>query len=220
MSSGGVNRTAVGNTSNKMMDTVSTTGDQFNTQLQNLFSQSATNPLASAGAGALSGFQDMATTGGYSPTQISAMKDEGTEAARSTYQTAGDQYQRTLAATGGYGPSADATASLARQGSNAASKAAVSTDAAIAQSQAGNRLAGMQGMSSLAGLNAAQQQQLLNTILGNRQETDTAQGNILNTQLGIAKMPGTASFVNQDIMGLINAASKSGAFAAGGTFGN
>jgi hypothetical protein len=33
-------------------------------------------------------------------------------------------------------------------------------------------------------------------------------------------MPGTASFVNNDIMGLIQAASGSGAFAKGGTFGN
>jgi hypothetical protein len=63
----------------------------------------------------------------------------------------------------------------------------------------------MQGMSSLAGLNAAQQQQLLNTILGNRAETDTAQGNILNTQLGIAKMPGAASYISNDIISLINA---------------
>jgi hypothetical protein len=212
MSSGGVNRTAVGNTSNQLMNTVSQTGDQFNTQLQNLFSQSATNPLASAGTEALTGYGDIAATGGYSPTQVSAMKAEGSEAARSGFSGAEDTYRRTLASSGGYGPSAAAGLSFGRQVGNAASKAAVSTDAAIAQGQVGNRLAAMQGQSSLAGLNAAQQQQLLNTILGNRQETDTAQGNILNTQLCIAKMPGTASYVNADIMGLIQAAAGSGAF--------
>jgi hypothetical protein len=212
MSSGGVNRTAVGNSTNQALNSTTTTGAAQNSQLQGILGGYQSNALQGAGDSALSGYNNLAMTGGYSPEQVSALKSEGSDAARSSYATASDAYSRALAASGGYGPSAAGFDNLSRGASNAASKAAVSTDAAIAQSQVQNQLAGLAGQASLYGTNQQNIQQILASILGNTQNTESQNNTTLQTQLGIAKMPGTLTNTVNGISALLGAG---GALAGG-----
>lgn len=208
MSSGGVNRSAVGNSTNQQLNTIATGGNQFNDQLQGILGSTQTSGLSGAGEAANTGFSNLAATGGYNPSQISALKDEGSEAARSSYQTGSDAYSRALAASGGYGASGDATANLARQGSQAASTAAVSTDANIAQNQIQNQLAGLSGQAGLYGLNQGVMLNLLNTMLGNKSATNAATNQTLGLQQGLALAPGNAQIATGDVLSALGDAAS------------
>lgn len=153
-------------------------------------------------------YGDLASTGGISPGQETAIKNEASQAARSTYQTASDQAQRQMAATGGYGVSGSITGSLARQGSEAASTAANAATAQLApieqqgkiagaaglsntqQNLASNKLAATQGLTNVYGMNETQVNATVGQILQNYQQTGQLNNQDMSILTNLAEQPG------------------------------
>lgn len=154
---------------------------------------------------------NLATTGGFSPQQIAAMQDQSAQAAASTYETGQAAAQRTAAATGGYGNSGAIEASLARQGSNAASAGAQAALGTIAplqqagmeagvgelnttqQNMASNQLAALGGASNIYGMNEQQTTATIGQILQNYQQTGQLNNQDLSVLTNLANQPGVFS---------------------------
>lgn len=167
----------------------------------------------------IQGYAEFAKTGGISPEQISGIKNEASQAARSTYQTAQSEAQRQKSVTGGFGYNAGIEDSLARKGSEAAARAASTAGATLAPLEQQGKLAGLGGqvnannsivanrLSGLAGEGNFLQNKagnklaalsgssgidanLLNFILQNYSNTAGLTSSLAGTQAGLAKQPG------------------------------
>jgi hypothetical protein len=171
--------------------------------------------IAGSGGGvnstADSTYQNLATTGGISPSSIQAMKDEASQAAQGSYQTAQAQAQRTAAATGGYGDTSAIQANLARTGSQAASTAATNELASITglqqqgmeagasglateqQNVTSNKLAALGGSTNIYGMNESQVSTTVSQILQNYQQTGTLNNQDLSVLTNLANQPGVFS---------------------------
>jgi len=184
------------NATNDTLSGVRNQGAANNTQLQNSYSGFSNNANAIF-PGVLAGYQGFAgegggydpatlalinstygdlAAGGISPEQISAMTGQASDASRSAYKVAGDKMQRQIAATGGYGFSGAASSQLARQGSDAASRAARDVNASIVGMQSQNKAIGA------AGLNTVQQ-----GVTGNRLQGLSGQQGLYNTNVGASQ---------------------------------
>ena len=188
------------------INAISNEGGQLNSQLQGLLG-GVTNNSISNPSSIESGYSAFAGNGGISPTDKSALSDEAAEAAQSTYQTGSDVASRQIAATGGYGPSGAIENSLAREGSNAASTAAVNSDASITGLQTSNELAGLTGQAGLYGTNVNQMQNLIQQILTNANTTNSGVNQAIGIKAGISENPANP--------GIIQNASTLGNTAAG-----
>jgi len=154
-------------------------------------------------------FGDLASTGGISSGDATAMRDTAGDAARSAYSTGADMASRSSAATGGYGATGGSIATeLARKGGEAASKAAVASDASItgmrqqgmvagaqglqqtAQAQAGNKLAALAGSTNIYGMNENQVSATVDQILNNYKNTGTLNNQDQTILTNLANQPG------------------------------
>ena len=152
---------------------------------------------------------NLATTGGISEADATAMRDRASEAARSTYASGQDAAARSSAATGGYGATGGAIASnLARTGSEAAAKSVVDTNASItglrqAGMEAGatgldrtqsniasNKLAATAGATNIYGMNETQVNTTVGQILQNYQQTGQLNNQDLSILTNLANQPG------------------------------
>ncbi len=138
----------------------------------------------------VSGYGDIASTGGISPEQISAIQSRASGAASGAYDTAASDYRRQLAGTGGYGLSGSGIDTLARKGSQAAAGTAVDTSASLAGLQSSNRLAAIGGLANVYGLTESEALQTVNQILQNYQATGQLNNQDLSILTNLANQPG------------------------------
>lgn len=97
---------------------------------------------------AISGYQGMANTGGYSADDIANLRARGTAPITAAYQTAQDNIDRQRSLQGGYAPNAIAAQSqMARNQGQAMSDAMQNVNAGIVNQRNQNQLAGMAGLS-------------------------------------------------------------------------
>jgi hypothetical protein len=180
-------------------------------------SQAAFNNLATGTPQAT----DLATTGGLSPTSIQAMKDEASQAAQGSFNTAQDQAARTAAATGGYGDTSAIQALLARQGSDAASKAVVDSEATIGGLEQSGKIAGtgllQAGMATGAsGLAGTQQNITANKLQALGGSTNiygmSEQESLAAVDQILSSYQSTGQLNNQDLAILTNLANQPGVF--------
>jgi hypothetical protein len=153
-------------------------------------------------------FTNLATTGGISSDEETAIRNTAGATARSTYQTGADAAARTAAATGGYGLSGAVATDLARQGSQAAATAETAADASIvglrqggqiagaqglqagSQNQTQNRLSAAGGLTNVYGMNQNQIASTVDAILRNYQQTGTLNNQDLSILTNLANQPG------------------------------
>ena len=154
-------------------------------------------------------YSDLAATGGISEADATAMRNRASEAARSTYSTGADAASRASAATGGYGATGGSIQqSLARKGSEAASKAITDADASIVgmrqqgqiagagglvtaqQNQVMNKLNALQGNTNIYGMNLSQATATVNQILENYKQTGELNNQDLSILTNLANQPG------------------------------
>lgn len=191
----GVLNTAQNNAKNILPGVISGYRDIANTG-------GGTNPIAT------DAYSKLATTGGVSPEDALSIKSEASDAARSAYSTSQDQARRTAAATGGYGDTSAVQNLLARQGSEAASRASTNANAEIArmkqpgmiagaqglqsqqQNQTSNRLAALSGESNIYGMNESQVNTTVDQILRNYQQTGQLNNQDLAILTNLANQPG------------------------------
>jgi hypothetical protein len=96
---------------------------------------------------AISGWQNMAQTGGFSPAQIQSMQQQAEAPTRAAYQNMQNDLQTSSALTGGYAPNlAAAQANLGRQATQGIAANDVAANAGIAQMQQQGQLAGLSGL--------------------------------------------------------------------------
>lgn len=154
-------------------------------------------------------YGDLATTGGISEADATAMRNRASEAARSTYDVGREAAARSSAATGGYGATGGAIQeNLARRGSQAAATAAVDSDASIVgarqtgkiagasglertqQDISGNKLAATTGLSNVYGMDLNQANKTVDQILQNYQQTGQLNNQDLTILTNLANQPG------------------------------
>jgi hypothetical protein len=185
---------AAGN-ANAGITSESAAGSQLNSQLQGILGGVSGNSISDP-SGINAGYSNFGATGGISPTQVSALSDQASEAAQSGYSAANQTAQQQTAATGGYGDIGAISSSLGRAGSNAASTAAVNSGASITGLQTSNELAGLGGQAGLYNTNVSQIQQLINSILSNQSITNTGVNSLIGTKAGLANNPTTPSLAS------------------------
>lgn len=158
-------------------------------------------------------FTGLATTGGISAADATAMRNRAGEAATSAYSTGSDAARRAITSTGGYGTSGAILGNLARKGSQAAAQATEDTNASIAGLRQGGMIAGGQGLvSTAAGADAATRTQLaglggLTNVYGlNESQVNATVDAILQNY----KTNGELN--NQDLTILTNLANQPGVF--------
>jgi hypothetical protein len=189
---------------------------------------------SSSGTSAIGGLQNFATTGGFTPAQISAMQQQGEASTRAAYQNMQNDLTTNAALTGGYAPNlAAAQSNLGRQSVQGISAADVATNANIAQMQQQGQLAGLSGLSSaqlgaLSGMTGAYGaspgmtstlgSQLLGTtgqqLTGNSLANQIAQL-LISGQLGQSQVPSNANQALGTIAGYGNLAGTTANTIAG-----
>lgn len=175
--------------------------------LQGLLPGIEGNAAGSSLPGIESGFNNFALTGGISPSDISGLEDQASQAARVSYSTASADASRKIAATGGYGDVGSITGSLAREGSNAASTAASNAGAGLIGMRNQNELAGLAGQSNLYNINTNQMQSIISQILAGWGATANIANNPTNPGI-FADTLGAVGAVSGGITGGLTAANS------------
>lgn len=146
---------------------------------------------------AMSGYQDFANTGGFSPTSLAAIRSRAVSPIRASYANA--QRNVGLNRTRG-GTSAGANTlmgRMAREQGQASADATTNAEAGIGQMVQQGRLAGNQGMANLYGTTPGQTGLFSRNVLENAHqglqlnsmENQRMQG-LLDTRLGLTRAPG------------------------------
>lgn len=113
---------------------------------------SVMNPLNSA----ISGYQNFADTGGFSPQDLADMRARAVAPVRSIYANAQAGIDRQRSLQNGYSPNyTAATAKMAREGSAGAADALTNANAGIAGQVQQGKLQGLQGLGNSAQLEAS-----------------------------------------------------------------
>ncbi len=170
---------------------------------------------------ALGGFQGFANNGGYSPQDLQDIRARAVSSIRGQYQNAMDNVSRQKNIQGGYSPNYNAAmAKMTREQSYNTADALTNANAAIAQMvQSGklagltgmgnlstedtrNKLAALQGGSSLYGTSPGLVKTFLDAVQGSNSDLAKALGltgdfesNLLKIQAGLADAPGTGDLV-------------------------
>lgn len=136
--------------------------------------------LNGALGGALSGYSDFAKTGGLSPQDQQALRDQSEAAVRGVYGTAQSNLNQNRELQQFSPNYAAATAKMARDMGYGVSQADIGTNAAIAQMIQQGKLSGLAGMTGVGGINnqaqAANLQAELGALGGNTSLYGTAPG--------------------------------------------
>jgi hypothetical protein len=152
--------------------------DMFN-QYNNLYGQTQ-NMFQPQRAG----YQDFATTGGFTPQNIQDIRARAEAPIRGAYSNAQAEVERNKALSGGYSPNANAAlAKMSREQSYANSDAETNANAAIAQLVQQGKLAGLGGLNTT---DTAQLGALNEALTGQRSLYGTTPGqtSMYGTQLG------------------------------------
>lgn len=158
---------------------------------------------------AISGYQDFANTGGYSPQDIAAMRARGESQVRSVYDSAQNNIDRAklLGGGGGLPNYAAATAKLTRDQSQSTSDADTNLEAQLADQIRQGKLSGLSGLGSLGSSQEGLQNQidqsnntnrlagLSGLLSGNQQGLSALSG--MNSAYGTA--PGAASMYGNQL---------------------
>lgn len=158
-------------------------------------------------------YQNFAKTGGFSPTDIAAIRARSTNPTRGIYEQMQQGLQRQRALQGGYSPGyATASARLARQGSQAISDINQGTEANIAEMRQRGQLAGLQGASSLYGTTPGLSNMFGNQVLQATNQLGQGVGNEMQLPLDAARiqamqaqLPGKWQQGFQNVLGGIGA---------------
>lgn len=221
---------AAKNQANQQTTQNNTNETAANGQLQSILG-TASSTAASVLPSVVSGYSDIASSGGYDPSVLgtanatfgnlannggisgadaTAIEDKAASAARSTYSTGADAAQRAQAATGGYGVSGSIGASLARKGSDAAAAAVTGADASIAGLKQSGEVAGATGLVNTQqniASNKLQATSGLTNVYGlNENQVNSTVGQILQNYQQ------TGQLNNQDLSILTNLANQPGVF--------
>lgn len=122
--------------------------------------------LNSALPGALEGFSQFSQTGGYSPQDLQSIRDQAVAANQGAYKTAQSNLNQNRELQQFSPNYAAASTNLARNMGYTNSNALTSANSAIAQMVQSGKLAGLQGMTGVGGLNNQAQGMNLNAMLG------------------------------------------------------
>lgn len=126
----------------------------------------------------MSGYQDFAKTGGFTPQGIAAMRSRALSPSRAVYQNALRNVERQRTLQGGYSPGfGTLTGRLAREQSQSLSDASTNVEASLAQMIQQGRLAGLGGATSLYGTTPAQSALFGNQVLNATGQLTGAVGN-------------------------------------------
>jgi len=128
---------------------------------------------------AQAGYEDLATTGGYTPEQGQAFIRQATEGTESTYGSLADQAKRASIATGGQGTTG-AISQMARQLSQAQGKNTLDAEVALNERQTANKLSGLGGETNVAGGKAA----LTSAVASGKRAAETIQQNLEGSVAG------------------------------------
>lgn len=111
------------------------------------------NNIASAPTrdfGSYGGYQDFAKTGGYSPTDVSAIRERGIAPIRAMYANAKADMDRHQALTGNSSPNYGAAlAKMTREGAIAAGDQSTNVEASLANQIRQGKLSGLSGMTGI-----------------------------------------------------------------------
>lgn len=176
----------------------------------------------------LSGYGDLATTGGFTPAQSQAFVRQATEGTQATYGTLEDQAKRARIATGGLG-TGGALSQMARQLGQVQGTNTLNANVALNELQTSNKLAGLGGEANVAGSVAGNRlaanemiNQLYNTTTGQVSDLGNkllktlgldfaTQGEAINALTQLSRNPG----LFQTILGDLISAGGAAAGAAG-----
>lgn len=163
---------------------------------------------------AMSGYQNFADTGGFSPTSLAAMRSRAVSPIRANYANA--ERNIGLARTRG-GTSAGANtlmSRMAREQGQAGADATTNAEAGIGQLVQQGKLAGLNGMTNLYGTTPGQTGLFSRNVLENANQGLQLTGmeygrmqDLLNTQAELTKVPGTT----QQVLGNIKTGTDIGA---------
>lgn len=175
--------------------------------------------------GSLSNLSNLATTGGYSGSDIANIRARAVSPTRSIYSSAQQNVERQKALAGGYSPNFGAVqAQMARDESQQISDADTNAEAAIAQNVASNKIAAASPYASAsASANAAQTQadQANSAIVNQINEANAnaqTQANEFNTQAQLAAAQANRTGTTGAISGQANLYGTTPALT--NTFGN
>lgn len=151
--------------------------------LQNIASTGGYNP------GQLSqlegGYTNLATTGGYTPQQSQQFIQQATEGTQGTYGVLAQQAKQNAEATGGLG-TGGAQSQMARQLGQVQGQNTLNAEVALNQSKTGNTLAGLGGEANVQGQvasNTLQGNETANSQLSQLYNTTTGQVSQLGNQM-------------------------------------
>lgn len=137
------------------------------------------------------GYSDLATTGGYTPQQSQQFIQQATEGTQATYGALENQAKQSQRATGGLGTSGGLS-QMARQLSQAQGQNTLNAEVALNQSQTSNKLSGLGGEANVAGNVASNKLQgteaagsQLNQLYNTTTGQVTALGNQILSTLGL-----------------------------------
>lgn len=132
----------------------------------------------------MSGYQDFAKTGGYSPDDIQNIRARAVSPLRSIYSSANQDIDRQRSLQGGYSPNYTASkAKMARELGSGIADASTNANAAIAEMQHAGKLQGLQGQNQLYGTTPA-----LASLYGNQAleaQSQRLQAAGMQNQLGL-----------------------------------
>lgn len=158
----------------------------------------AANQQAGDYSNLMSGYNEFAKTGGFSPSDISAIRARSVSPTRAVYANANREVDRSRALQGGYSPGFGVLkARMARDMSTGLSDAATGAEAAIAQMKQQGRLAGMTGATSLYGTTPGLTNMFGNQVLESSGQLSRGVENEMNfgnevarLKLGLTQAPG------------------------------
>lgn len=170
--------TAQGNQAGELSSAMSGIGN-----LQNIASTGGYDPTQLASTEG--GYNTLATTGGYTPQQAQQFVQQATEGTQATYGALENQAKQASIATGGAG-TGGGLSQMARQLSQAQGANTLNAEVALNQQQTGNKLAGLGGSAALQGnvaSNTLQGTEAANNQLSQLYNTTTGQVTQLGNQV-------------------------------------
>lgn len=160
--------------------------------------------------GLKSGLQDFATTGGYTPGDISNIRSRSTSVVPQIYSRMTEQLRRRGALSGGYQPGYGANlASMGRSAAELGGENARDTEIGISQAVRQNKMAGLGGLQGLYGSERGDVLQTQGLGIQAQGMQNDALANIYRAQLPLASRPGAFQNIMQGI-GTVSGALKGG----------
>lgn len=171
----------------------------------------------------MSGYNQFQQTGGYSPSDISAMRARSISPIRSVYANANRDIDRQRTLQGGYSPNYTASkAKMAREMGMTVGDANTNLEAALAQMRNEGKRFGLSGASSLYSSTPGMANMFGNQVLGSSQDLLGLQGlqnqlglGIMNAQIGASHLPGQWQSTMGNINSTVDTLGNIGKTAAG-----